>query len=150
MTNNDLIVASEAPLPASVKWPMLGKVLPGILTLAFSACLVLLSIWSLSPPEIVTNVPPGEFSSARARDYLKAIAVKPHPIGSAAHAEVRDYIVAELVKLGLEPQVQTTTAVKSRSGPVLRAATVQNIVAKLQGTANARGLVGCALRRGAV
>jgi hypothetical protein len=141
MTNNDLIVASGAPLPTSVKWPMLVKVVPGLLTLAFSACIVLLSIWSLSPPEIVTNVPPGEFSSARARDYLKAIAVKPHPIGSAGHAEVRDYIFAELVKMGLEPQVQKTTAVKTRSGSAHRAATVQNIVAKLQGTANTRAVL---------
>ena len=141
MTNNDLIVANSAPLSTSVKWPMLVKVLPGLLTLLFAACLALLSIWSLSPPPIVTNVPPGEFSSARARDYLKAIAVKPHPIGSPAHAEVRDYIFAELVKMGLEPQIQNTTAVKTRSGSALRAATVQNIVAKLSGTANTRAVL---------
>ena len=120
---------------------MLVEVVPGLLTLIFSACLALLSIWSLSPPEIVTNVPPGEFSSTRARDYLKAIAAKPHPIGSPAHAEVRDYIVAELAKLGLQPQVQKTTAVKTRSGSTHRAATVQNIVAKLGGTANTRAVL---------
>ena len=141
MTNNDLIVTSGASLPAFLKWRRLVAVLPGFLALVFSACLALLSIWSLSPPEIVTNVPPGEFSSARARDYLKAIAVKPHPIGSPAHAEVRDYIFAELVKMGLEPQVQQTTAVKTRTGSSLRAATVQNIVAKLQGTANTRAVL---------
>ena len=141
MTNNDLIVTSGASLPAFLKWRRLVAVLPGFLALVFSAFLALLSIWSLSPPEIVTNVQPGEFSSARARDYLKAIAVKPHPIGSPAHAEVRDYIFAELVKMGLEPQVQQTTAVKTRTGSSLRAATVQNIVAKLQGTANTRAVL---------
>ena len=141
MTNNDLIVASGAPSSTSVKWPMLVKVLPGLLTLGFAACLALLSIWSLAPPEIVTNEPPGEFSSARARDYLKAIAAKPHPIGSPAHAEVRDYILAELVKLGLEPQIQNTTAVRTRTGSAHRAATVQNIVAKLGGTANTRAVL---------
>lgn len=140
MTNNDLIVTSGASLPAFLKWRRLVAVLPG-LALVFSACVALLSIRSLSPPEIATNVPPGEFSSARALDYLKAIAVKPHPIGSPAHAEVRDYIFAELVKMGLEPQVQQTTAVKTRAGSVLRAATVQNIVAKLQGTANTRAVL---------
>ena len=141
MTNNDLIIASRAPLPAVLKWRRLVKVLPGFLALVSSACLALVSIWSLSPPEIVTNVPPGEFSSARARDYLKAIAVKPHPIGSPAHAEVRDYIFAELVKMGLQPQVQKTTAVKTQRGAALRAATVQNIVAKLEGTANTRAVL---------
>src|ERR1043165_4919844 len=125
MTNNDLIVTSGASLQAFLRWRRCVAVLP-CLALVFSACVALISIRSLSPPEIVTNVPPGEFSSARALDYLKAIAAKPHPIGSPAHAEVRDYIFAELVKMGLEPQVQTTTAVKTRPGSALRAATVQN------------------------
>ena len=141
MTNNDLIVASGAPLPAFLKWRRLVAAVPSLLALVFSACLALLSIWSLSPPEIVTNVGPSEFSSARARDYLKAIAVKPHPIGSPAHAEVRDYIFAELVRLGLQPQVQTTTVVKASRGSAHRAATVQNIVAKLEGTANTRAVL---------
>ena len=109
--------------------------------LGFSAGLGLLSIASLTPPAINVNVPPTEFSAARAREYLKAITVKPHPIGSPAHAEVRDYILGELVKIGLQPQVQTTTAVNTHWGPPYRAATVQNIVAKLQGTANTRAVL---------
>ncbi len=141
MTNNDVIVASDAPVPTFVKSHRLVKVLPAFLALGFSACLALLSIWSLSPPEIVANVSPGEFSSVRARDYLKAFAVKPHPIGSTAHAEVRDYIFAELVKMGLAPQVQETTAVRTRKGSAHRAATVQNIIAKLGGTANTRAVL---------
>jgi Peptidase family M28 len=120
---------------------VLVKVLPGVVTLGFLACLALLSIWSLSPPEIVTNAPASEFSSARAREYLKAIAAKPHPIGSPAHAEVRDYIFGELVKMGLEPQLQKTTAVNNRWGSAYHAATVQNIVAKLEGTANTRAVL---------
>ena len=126
----------SASVTAFPKWRMLVKVLPGVVALGFAACLALLSIWSLSPPAIVPNAPPGEFSSTRAREFLKAIAVKPHPIGSPAHAEVRDYILGELVKIGLQPQVQKTTVVKSR-----RAATVQNIVAKLEGTANTRAVL---------
>lgn len=117
------------------------KVLPGIVTLGLSACLALLSIWSLSPPEIVTNAPLSEFSSMRAWEYLKTVASKPHPIGSPAHAEVRDYIVSELVKMGLDPQVQKTTAVNNRWGSAYHAATVENIVAKLKGTANTRAVL---------
>lgn len=141
MINNDLIVASSAPLPNVLKERMVVKVLPSLLALGFSACVALLSIWSLSPPAIVTNVPPGEFSSTRARDYLNAIAVEPHAIGSPAHAKVRDFIVGELAKMGLEPQVQKTTAVKTRRGASHRAATIQNIVAKLEGTANSRAVL---------
>ncbi|HEX7333052.1 MAG TPA: M28 family peptidase [Pyrinomonadaceae bacterium] len=120
---------------------LLAKVLPGIVTLGFSAVLCLLSILSLAPPNLNANAPATEFSSARAREYLKAIAVKPHPIGSPAHAEVRDYIFGELVKMGLQPQVQKTTAVNSNWGSSYRAATVQNIVAKLEGTASTRAVL---------
>lgn len=141
MTNNDLIVARSPSLTAFLKSRMLVKVVPGVVALGFSACLALLSIWSLSPPEIVSNAPASEFSSARAWEYLKAIAAKPHPIGSPAHAEVRDYIFGELGKIGLEPQLQKTTAVNTRWGSAYRAATVQNIVAKLEGTANTRAVL---------
>lgn len=112
-----------------------------MVTLAFSAGLSVVSILALFPPDIVSNVPPTEFSSARAGDYLKTIAAKPHPIGSSAHAEVRDYIFGELVKLGLQPQVQKTTAVNTFWGYPYRAATVENIVAKLEGTATTRAVL---------
>lgn len=105
------------------------------------AGLGLLSILSLAPPAINANASPTEFSSARAREYLKAIAVKPHPIGSPAHAEVRDYIFGQLVSMGLQPQVQKTTAVNTYWDPPYRAATVENIIAKLQGTANTRAVL---------
>lgn len=139
MTNNDLIVAKATSFKALLNGR--AAVLPGIATLGLAAFLGLLSIWSLFPPEIATNVPTTEFSSARARDYLKTIAAKPHPIGSAAHAEVCDYIVSELRKIGLEPQVQKTTAINNHWGSTYRAATVKNIVAKLEGTANTRAVL---------
>ena len=85
----------------------------------------------LSPPEIAGNVPPTEFSAARATYPSKAIAVKPHAIGSPAHAEVRDYIVRQLVKIGLQPQVQKATAVNTFWGRPYRAA-VNLAVAKFE------------------
>lgn len=141
MTNDNLILAGNAPLTRYFGNHLLVKVLLGMVTLGFSAGLVLLSILSLVPPDINSNAPPTEFSSARAREYLKAIAVKPHPIGSPAHAEVRDYILGELSKIGLQPQVQKTTAVNPRWDSSYRAATVENIVAKLEGTNNTRAVL---------
>jgi peptidase M28-like protein len=141
VTNDNLILASRAPLTGYLGHRVLVKVLLGMVTLSFSVGLGLLSIWSLVPPDINANAPPTEFSSDRARDYLKAIAVKPHPIGSPAHAEVRDYIFGELLKVGLQPQVQKTTAVNTGWGSAYRAATVENIVAKLEGTANTRAVL---------
>jgi peptidase M28-like protein len=113
----------------------------GLAMLGFLAGLSFLSIWALFPPNVVTNVPATEFSAARASDYLKAIVAKPHPIGSAAHAEVRDYILGELVKIGLQPQVQKTTGINAFWGRPSRAATVENIVAKLDGTASTRAIL---------
>jgi hypothetical protein len=141
MTNDNVILPRKASLAGYFRRHLLVKVLPGLVTLGFAAGLGLLSILSLVPPDINANAPPSEFSSARAREYLKAIAVKPHPIGSPAHAEVRDYIFGELLKMGLQPQVQKTTAVNHRFGSAYRAATVENIVAKLPGTANTRAVL---------
>ncbi len=120
---------------------LLVKILLSIVTLGFAAGVGLLSILSLVPPALNTPASATEFSSAHALEYLKAIAVKPHPIGSPAHAEVRDYIFGELLKMGLQPQVQKATAVNTRFGPAYRAATVENIVAKLEGAANTRAVL---------
>ena len=141
MTNNDVILSRSVPLTGFRSHYLLVKVVLGIVTLGFSASLALLSILSLIPPAINANAPANEFSSARASEYLKAIAVRPHPIGSPAHAEVREYIFGELLKMGLQPQLQKTTAVNANWGSSYRAATVENIVAKLEGTANSRAVL---------
>jgi peptidase M28-like protein len=59
------------------------------------------------------------------------IAERPHPVGSADHARVRDYIVSELTRLGLQPIIQTTTGIGTR---YQEAGRVQNIAARLRGT----------------
>lgn len=141
MTNDDLILARSAPLTGVLSHHRLTRVLLAIAMFGFSAGVGLLSIASLTPPAIRVNAPPTEFSSARAQEYLKVIAAKPHPIGSPGHAEVRDFIFGELVKLGLQPQVQTTTAINTHWDPPYRAATVQNIVARIQGAANTRAVL---------
>lgn len=63
--------------------------------------------------------------------HLNFIADAPHPIGSAENARVRAYILSELKKAGLDPQVQTATGVTSR---YVVAGTVQNVAARLAGT----------------
>ena len=142
MINDEVIVAPSATsLPGILDHPTLVKILVGVLTLSLAACLAVVAILALIPPAVASNAPSGEFSAARAREYLKPIAQKPHPIGSAAHAEVRDYIAAELTKLGVQPQVQRTTAVNTFWGYPNRAATVENIVAKLPGTAGTRAVL---------
>jgi len=61
---------------------------------------------------------------------VRAMAVRPHPSGSADHARVREYIMAELRALGLEPQVQEATGVGTRYPA---AGHVKNILVRVPG-----------------
>jgi hypothetical protein len=104
------------------------------LALLLLSVLVFLSIYLQRPPHpSPVTAPAVEFSSARAMLHIEAIAQRPHPMGSPEHSRVRDYILEQLVGLGLDPQVQKTTAVTRHSGTFFNAGTVENIVARLQG-----------------
>ncbi|QJR36772.1 M28 family peptidase [Gemmatimonas groenlandica] len=84
----------------------------------------------LTPAPLPETAPAGEFSSSRALRHVRAIAERPHPSGSADHARVREYIMAELRTLGLEPQVQEATGVGTRYPA---AGHVKNIVVRVRG-----------------
>ncbi|MEX2110127.1 MAG: M20/M25/M40 family metallo-hydrolase [Gemmatimonadaceae bacterium] len=71
------------------------------------------------------------FSAERAMRHVVRIAERPHPMGTADHDRVRDYIVAQFSSLGLTPQIQQTTAIGTRDR---HAGRVQNILARLPGT----------------
>ncbi|MET0624409.1 MAG: M28 family metallopeptidase, partial [Pyrinomonadaceae bacterium] len=106
------------------------------------ALLVCLSLYGQRPPAaVLASAPPDEFSSGRAMRHLEAIAQRPHPLGSAGHAAVRDYIVGELEAAGLKPEVQRTTAVDTGEGGHFRAAAVQNIIATLPGTDSSKAVM---------
>ena len=90
-------------------------------------------------PAPVTS-PAGDFSAERAMVHVAAIAQKPHPMFSAERVRARDYVQGELGKLGLQPQIQSGEGEHTRgrshsSGPV------ENIVARLAGSANTRPLM---------
>src|SRR5258708_38923971 len=59
-------------------------------------CIVFAEHVSRPPGAIPENAPPTAFSAARAMKHVVAIAQRPHPIGSAEHDRVRDYLVAQL------------------------------------------------------
>ena len=93
------------------------------------------------PPTVSAQAPPDVFSSGRAMNNLRVIAERPHPIGSAEHEKVREHIFKELGALGVEPQVQKITGAYSRQGNSIRAATVQNVLARLKGTENSKAVL---------
>lgn len=93
-----------------------------------------LSIWSQHPPAPVpATAAPTEFSAERAIQHVAAIARGPRPIGSANHAAARDYIFQQLRALGLEPEIQKTTAINSSEAPLFIAGTIENILARKKG-----------------
>ena len=101
----------------------------------FVVLLAIAGVQQLSLTNVAhVSAPPTEFSSARAMKHIEAIAKSPHPIGSASHAEVRDYILGNLTEMGLSPTVQKVPVVSQKPNSAIAAGTVENIVAKLDGT----------------
>src|ERR1035438_7983226 len=112
------------------------------LTLVF---LVAVSWWSVlqvsPPPAVPATAPPTDFSTARALAHLLVFARVPHPVGTAAHDTVRDYIVEQLSTLGVQPEVQTATVGSPRWGSPYNAATVYNVLARLPGAASTKAVM---------
>ncbi len=83
------------------------------------------------------STPKQEFSTLRALEHVKSIAEKPHYLGSPAHEEAKSYIVNELSKMGLQPQIQEGFSI-GKSGNCSRP---QNILAKIKGSSNGKALM---------
>ncbi|GAA3035519.1 M20/M25/M40 family metallo-hydrolase [Streptosporangium longisporum] len=103
--------------------------------------LLLVSAWTvvdLNPPSASpSDAPARTFSAQRAFSHIERFATRPHPVGTAEHARVRDYLVGELRRMGLQPQVHEATGMAPRTleTPSVIAGRVFNIVAVIPGTA---------------
>ncbi|MGH9741162.1 MAG: M28 family peptidase [Candidatus Acidiferrum sp.] len=96
------------------------------------------AVYEGTPAPLPTSSAQNVFSAERAIAYIDAFATAPHPIGSAEHDRVRDYLVSQLTALGVNPEVQRATGVTPRYEV---AGTVENIVARLKGTSGAADAV---------
>jgi Peptidase family M28 len=101
-------------------------------------CTILVLARQKPPEMVVASVSPTEFSLNNALGHLKNIAAKPHPLGSTADAEVREYLLQALTAEGLTPQVQRLDLMGQTSdAPVV----VRNVVARLKGTNNSKAVL---------
>jgi len=92
-----------------------------------------LAAWLVRPPRPVpATAPAAEFSAYRALRDVAAVASQPHPLGSAAQAQVRDYLLSRCHELGLAATVQDLSVLVTDQGQ-LTVARVQNVVARLPG-----------------
>ncbi|SHI87031.1 Peptidase family M28 [Mesonia phycicola] len=93
--------------------------------------LVFVSFYSLTPkPNDFAKHNNLGFSLENANKHIKNISKKPHSIGTKAHSEVRNYIVQELQKMGL--QVQTQKGYNLNKEGVFTAP--ENIITKIKGS----------------
>jgi hypothetical protein len=95
------------------------------------------------PPAANRAPAAGEFSAARARAHVRAIASAPRPIASRANVQARDYLLARLRAIGLEPEVQTEMVRTASSDLTANArvtlAEVHNVVVKKPGMVSGHG-----------
>lgn len=112
--------------PAALAWA----------TLLLLVLAVYLTLSRYEPPAVRGGeVAATEFSTRRAMAHVEALAQRPRPVGSEAHAAARDYVLSELRKLGLAPEVQKVSGVNRRAAEnVYTAGTVENVAARLGGT----------------
>ncbi len=88
------------------------------------------SFWALLPSEISSLDTSGnKFSTERALVHLKEISKEQHYLGSEAHNTVRNYIVTELQKLGLETEIQVENSLSDKG----EFSKPKNIIAKIRG-----------------
>jgi Zn-dependent M28 family amino/carboxypeptidase len=115
-----------------------GTTAHGVLTFLVIAIAAGIALFYLVPPAVLPDTAPAaEFSAARAFKHLKVIAREPHPTGSAANADVRDYLIQQLEGQGLKAHVQRTGIASLLDiYPGYSAGTVENVVARLGGTAS--------------
>ncbi|MGH1387502.1 M28 family peptidase [Kordia sp.] len=102
------------------------------------ACAVYYSFKSVMPQALSEeNIPKEEFSTVRAFAHVNEMAKEPHYVGSKAHADVRNYIIAELKKLGLHPTVQEGFTLDD-SGNMSKP---KNVLARIKGKNSSKALL---------
>jgi Peptidase family M28 len=102
---------------------------------------VVIALWQMVPPNVIpATAPLTEFSADRAMPNLKAISQAPHPISSAAHTAVREYLMTQLQTMGLQPEIQATTVIQPGDGG-FGAGRVQNVLVRIPGKASTGAIV---------
>lgn len=78
------------------------------------------------------------FSMPHALYHLKNISKKAHFTGSQEHKIVQEYLVTELKKLGLRPEIQVKTTINNKWKA---STTTENIIAKIKGKTAGKALL---------
>lgn len=113
---------------------MLKKYFPALSFLIIIAA-IFYSFYSLTPSKSTTF---HQFSTSNSLAHLKNISKIPHFTGAEEHQVVRNYLVRELKKLGLDVEIQEQVAINRK----WRASTkAKNIIAKIKGSEKGKALL---------
>ena len=116
------------------KWTAKRRRLLGVAIALVLGAFAAVSLSALEPPyPQPASAQASEFSAERAFSHVQQIAERPHPVGSAANAKVRDYLIGQLEDLGLRPTVQEATSARMKEG-IASIARVRNIHARIPGS----------------
>lgn len=83
------------------------------------------------------NAPENTFAAERALILVRAMSQQPHYVGSEAHEDVKEYLLSELEKLGLETQVQEGYT----AGNWGNLSKASNIMARIKGSGDGNALM---------
>ncbi|SRX72453.1 M20/M25/M40 family metallo-hydrolase [Aequorivita antarctica] len=115
------------------------KKLGAILSLLLIIALVYYSFYGLTPHYNEDETTPAtEFSVDRALQPLSEISKKPHYLGSEGHEEVREFLISELRKLGLDPHIQKGFSINPESKTLNKPI---NIVGRIKGSGEGKALL---------
>jgi hypothetical protein len=121
---NGVMLVTRSLVPA-------GGFFYGIIMFLLLFVLFCMGLWHAEEPKPGTiGQESSTFSSARAASNLRRIAATSHPVGTEANAKVREYLVSQLIALGLSPQIQKEIAVNPGR---YAAGFVQNVVVRVPG-----------------
>lgn len=99
------------------------------------------AIFELKAPAVTpASSPPTEFSAERALAHVRAIARVQHPLGSQADVEAREYVVTQLVAMGMNPQVVEGVGIYNGFGALIAGKT-HDVLARLSGTNNTKTIM---------
>jgi hypothetical protein len=115
-----------------------GSVGQRLTMLVVIAALVFVALLQLDTPDArPVTATETAFSADRAMIHLDVIASESRAIGMPGHDVARDYLFDQLAAMGLDPQLQTTTAVVRFEGAdTYNTGTVTNVIARIPGTAS--------------
>ncbi len=110
-----------------------------LLSFLLILALIYYSFSSLMPKEAApASIDKTLFSAERALVPLKEITKAPHYLGTEEHTRVRNYLVEELRKLGLQPEVQEGFVLNTKWKSLDKS---KNILAKITGSQSGKSLL---------